>query len=206
MDRGASSSPFVPDALVASLRLILRGILAGLGAWRLEVGQAVLTYNRFSRAFGRIERLLLRFRAGLLGRRIVAVPSKPHGRAGRAGSSCLPRRYGWLVRAGSHQAMGYGSQLQALLGEPDMQALLAASPQAVRVLKPVCRALAVELPGRLRLWLRRSPKWRASASRAPSRSRSGYRCRGVCCRPRGGQVLESCAEAAGEVRLYCCVL
>lgn len=147
MDRGASSSPFVPDALVASLRLILRGILAGLGAWRLEVGQAVLTYNRFSRAFGRIERLLLRFRAGRLGRRIVAVPSKPHGRAGRAAPPCLPRRFGWLVRAGSHQAMGYGSQLQALLGEPDMQALLAASPQAVRVLKPVCRALAVELPG-----------------------------------------------------------
>ena len=48
--------------------------------------------------------------------------------------------------AGKHQAVGYGSQLQHLLGEPEMAALLEASPQARRVLRPLLRALAVELP------------------------------------------------------------
>ena len=58
----------------------------------------------------------------------------------------LPRRFGWLVVAGKHEAACYGSQLQTVLNEPEMVALLAASPQARRVLRPLCRALAIALP------------------------------------------------------------
>ena len=58
----------------------------------------------------------------------------------------LPRRFGWLVKAGGYQAVGYGLQLQNVLNTPEMVELLAASPQAQRILRPICRALAVELP------------------------------------------------------------
>jgi hypothetical protein len=44
----------------------------------------------------------------------------------------------------SWQAAGFGLQLRAVLEHPDMKALLAAAPQAARVLQPLCRALAIE--------------------------------------------------------------
>ena len=40
----------------------------------------------------------------------------------------------------------YGSQLQALLAEPEMVALLQSTPQAVALLRPLCRMLAATLP------------------------------------------------------------
>ena len=44
-------------------------------------------------------------------------------------------------------AAGFGSQLQTLLATPEMAELLAAAPHAVRLLRPLCRALAMEIPG-----------------------------------------------------------
>ena len=55
----------------------------------------------------------------------------------------LPSGQGWLVRALGYEAAGYGSQLAALLAEPEMQVLLAAVPGAGRVLRPLCRMLGV---------------------------------------------------------------
>jgi hypothetical protein len=55
-----------------------------------------------------------------------------------------PGRFGWLVRLVSYQAAGYGCQLQVILGQPEMVDLLLAAPQAARILRPVCRMLAVE--------------------------------------------------------------
>ena len=43
------------------------------------------------------------------------------------------------------QAAAFGSQLRMALNAPEMMALLAASPQAGRMLRPLCRVLAVEL-------------------------------------------------------------
>jgi hypothetical protein len=51
-----------------------------------------------------------------------------------------------LVRAGGHDAACVGLQLQAVLAAPEMTELLAVSPQAGRILRPLCRALALELP------------------------------------------------------------
>jgi hypothetical protein len=143
MDFAAS---LASDPICAALRTILRGLMAALGAWGLEAEIAVLLHRRIARVAGRIERMLVRFRAARLWRVV--------GRKVRAGSGAirprridtLPRRFGWLVRAGGHLAAGFGSQLQTVLAEPEMAALLAASPEAVRVLRPLCRALALELP------------------------------------------------------------
>jgi len=56
----------------------------------------------------------------------------------------LPRRFGWLLPLVPCEAANRASQLRHLLGEPEMQALLGASPQARRVLAPLCRMLGIE--------------------------------------------------------------
>ncbi len=54
----------------------------------------------------------------------------------------LPHGFAWLVRL-VPEAASYGAQLQHLLAAPEMEALLAASATARRLLRPLCRMLAV---------------------------------------------------------------
>ncbi len=51
--------------------------------------------------------------------------------------------HGWLSRMDPVQLGPYGTYLATLLREPDMQALIAAAPQIRRILRPLCRMLAV---------------------------------------------------------------
>ncbi len=67
----------------------------------------------------------------------------PHRAARRPG---LPLRFGWLLRL-APEASASGSQLRALLTEPEMAALLAAMPRLARMLRPLCRMLGVVPPG-----------------------------------------------------------
>jgi hypothetical protein len=134
------------ETISADLRTILRALLAVIGAWKLEPARAMGFYNRVNAIAGRIERMLIRFRAGKLRRRIAPV-TKAGARGKVAGRGpALPKRFGWLVRIGGWQAAGFGAQLQTVLATPDMRELLAAAPQAGRLLRPLCRALAVEWP------------------------------------------------------------
>ena len=151
MDSNPSLS--ATETISAHLRVILRGILAVLGMWRLQTPQIVLAHRRITAAFQRIERLLMRVRAGRL-RRIAhrALGQRERRRKADPGPA-LPRKFGWLVQAGGYHAAGYGSQLQTVLSTPEMVALLAESPQAQRILRPLCRALAIELP-----WVRGEPR------------------------------------------------
>ena len=134
------------ETISANLRTILRGVLAALGMWRLEAAHALILYRRIGGIGQQIERMLTRFRAGRLWR--ILHRTRVQRRCGRVAGRgpALPRRFGWLVQAGGHQAASFGSQLQTVLNAPEMIALLAASPQAGRMLRPLCRALAVELP------------------------------------------------------------
>ena len=143
MDQSPAPLPF--DRIIADLRMILRGVLAAVGMWRLEPVMALVAYRRMSGSFGRIERMLVRFRAGRLWR-MSQREFAPGRRARGAFGLVLPRRFGWLVLGGGHQAASCGSQLQTVLNMPEMAELLASSVQAQRILRPVCRALAVELP------------------------------------------------------------
>ena len=141
----AAPTPAMPQTVSATMRMVLRGLLAALGAWAVEPRIALVLYRRISATMGQIERILVRFRAGRLWRvttRVVA-PGQPGSRKPVAR---LPRRFGWLVLAGGHQAACAGSQLQAVLNTQEMTELLACSVQARRILRPLCRALAVELP------------------------------------------------------------
>ncbi len=157
------------ETISANLRLILRGLMATLGMWLVQPALAVALYRRISPIAGRIERMLARFRAGRLWRatqRDAAMRRQAH----RKPAAALPRRFGWLVLAGGHQAASVGSQLQAVLNSPEMVELLAASAQAGRILRPLCRALAVELP-KAELLGMASPARQAETERGVTRPR-----------------------------------
>ncbi len=144
MDHNASATQSVPD-IPARLRMILAGLRSLMGYWGLEGQLTILLYNRTGRIFARLERMLVRFRAGKLriGTRRDGVVRRGGATAGRGPG--LPRKFGWIVGPGGYRAMGYRSQLVYLLTtEPEMVAMLNSYPQARRVLRPLLRALGVD--------------------------------------------------------------
>ena len=106
--------------------------------------------------------------------RSVAVPMLPlaaRARApmvgvDRAARVRFPAGRGWLVKALGWEAAGYGSQLQTLLAEPEMMALLDAIPAVGRVLRPLGRMLGVQV-GPVVVKVAAAPKPRAVRVRAP---------------------------------------
>jgi hypothetical protein len=108
----------------------------------------MLLYRRLGGICGQMERLAARFQAGRLwrvsARAVGTERDAADGRKRALVSLRWPGRFGWLVRAAAYQAAGYGCQLRVILGQPEMVALLVAAPQAARILRPLCRMLAVE--------------------------------------------------------------
>ena len=141
MNSPAPSSPYL------DLSVILRAVRGELGGWHLRGMLShvlmMLLYRRLGEVCQKMERLVARFQAGRLWQ------LKPQTRAGvrnagKTGARIWPGQSLWLVRVAGYQAAGYGCQLQHLLGKPEMVALLKASPQAARILRPVCRMLGIE--------------------------------------------------------------
>ena len=99
--------------------------------------------------WGRLRRMAARFAAAAIPaapRASRPVPSRPAvSRRGADGRPRLPGGFGWLIRL-SPAAACHGGQLQRLLADPEMAALLAATPRMGRVLRPLCRMLAVKPP------------------------------------------------------------
>jgi len=138
-----------------SLPVVFGALLRAVGNWagrgRLESVMAVLLYGRVAAMGRRLERMLARFAAGHRMRREKRC-WRPSAHAQTQSDSASvaptprlwPRRFGWLCAIGTHEAAGIGGQLGVVLAHPDMAALLAAAPQARRLLSPLCRALGVE--------------------------------------------------------------
>jgi hypothetical protein len=103
----------------------------------------LLVWTRIRRVDGQIQWLLALFLAGRL--RVVVGVQAGRGGAGVPGvMRRVPSRFGWLLGLVPYEAAGFASQLRAVLAEPEMVALLEASPQARGVLGPLCRMLGVE--------------------------------------------------------------
>jgi len=144
-------SPALPYPAL-SVSTVVAAVRARVGDWGLagllDVALAMLTYRRIGRIGQRIERLLVRFRAGTLWRMpertgVFRAVAAAGGRRVVPGL-VLPCRFGWLVRAAAWRAAVYGGQLQAVLEQPEMVELLKAAPQAGRILRPLCRMLLVD--------------------------------------------------------------
>ncbi|MDR3524162.1 MAG: hypothetical protein P4L66_08650 [Acetobacteraceae bacterium] len=139
MNASAAPTPYL------SLSAILRALRGEVGGWHLRGMLShvlmLLMYRRLGEIATKIERLMVRFHAGRLLRRVAVARGR---RVGKTGTRIWPGRFGWLVRVASYQAAGYGCQLRHSLEQPEMVELLTASPHAARLLKPVCRMLAIE--------------------------------------------------------------
>jgi hypothetical protein len=136
------------------LSAVIRALRGAVGGWGglglLDTALVLLLYRRLGHIGRDIERLAARFQAGRLWRvptRAVAAErfaAEVDGRRRASPGWVWPGRFGWLVRAAAYRAAVYGGQLRVILEQPEMVALLRASPQAGRILRPLCRMLAVE--------------------------------------------------------------
>ncbi len=60
-----------------------------------------------------------------------------------SGSIPFPEPFGWLLKLGAWRVAPYKQDLEALLADPGMQELLRNAPQTGRILRPLCRMLAL---------------------------------------------------------------
>ncbi len=137
-----AASPALADRfahLVEGLRRAIAARGAGIG---LAVPLMLLLWSRLRRTAERFARLAAKVHAGTLPppRRRLRSP-----RPARPQPLRLPRGFAWLVRR-LPQAAAAASQLQHLLADPAMADLLAAAPQAGRLLRPLCQMLGVRPP------------------------------------------------------------
>ncbi|MBV8095352.1 MAG: hypothetical protein JOY71_13320 [Acetobacteraceae bacterium] len=145
--------PPLPTGLSDRLALIiesLRGVIAAhMVKDRSAVAIMFLAWARLGRLASRFEKLVAAVRAGWLPSALA-----PRDRAGRdfelprlegLPPPRLPGGFGWLIRLVPGTA-AYGGQVQHLLADPEMAALLANVPQAGRILRPLYRMLGIR-PG-----------------------------------------------------------
>ena len=145
----------------------------------IAVAIANLIWMRLRRTGARFAKLAARVRAGELpaaarasasGASDQSAESRAERQAKRRKSDDpadrlakrLPRGFAWLLRLVPEAAV-YGSQLNHLLSDPEMVALLQAAPQMGRLLRPLCQMLGIRLSEHP-LLLR--PRKRAAASPA----------------------------------------
>ena len=169
-----------PNSLVEHLDGILRPLRAMLGGHTQTPGplQPLMTliWLYLHRPAQRLARLIAKLQAGTLTpprpRTAATTPPSP---APRAPKLRLPGRHAWLIRLVQRTAQLY-PQLEILIGRPEMAELLAAAPQAGRILRPLCRMLGIRpVPPVLRLPPRprrpRPPKPAPAAARITARER-----------------------------------
>jgi hypothetical protein len=139
-----------------SLPVVFRHLRDAIARWGglglLTSVLVLLVWRRVGEVGRRLERMMARFAAGKTMRRAPRVVAGAEGWAMAAGegavrrkASCLwPRSFAWLVRAAAHEAAGFGLQMEAVLAHPEMVAFLQATPQAVRLLSPICGMLGID--------------------------------------------------------------
>jgi hypothetical protein len=135
------------DRFVMALAGLCAAVAARIRGGAMSGVMILLVCRRVRRIEGRILRLLARFRAGELPGKRVASGGRHSGviRARPVSPEVrLPRGFGWLLPLVPCEAANFSSQLRLALAEPEMAGLLAASPGARRVLRPLCRMLAIE--------------------------------------------------------------
>jgi hypothetical protein len=157
-------APAAPIGLSDRLALIIQGLCRALGAHAAkELSSAPLMHL----AWVRLRRLSARF--AVLAAAVRAGRLAP-ARAARPGVGprparplpefppeyILPRGFGWLLRLAPETA-AFGGQVEHFLADPELASLLAETPQAGRILRPLCRMLGIRPPPALRLPRRERP-------------------------------------------------
>jgi hypothetical protein len=158
------------DTLATRFARIITSLRAALGVvvGRDRAQDAVLApvWSHLGRTAARFGRLFARFLAGTLPKPSATRPRRAPARA----KIRLSEARGWLVYA--HWETRFAStQLQHWFTEPDLPAFLAAAPQAARLLRPLCRLLAIAPPELPQLPPRQPRKPRPKPAKPPRLTR-----------------------------------
>lgn len=148
-----SSAALTPNLRAAALALgqgvgvILTGLIAviarGLLRNPLRVAIVLPLCTYLTRAGRRFNRAMERLATG------TPFPAARAGsHRGGPAPAPLPSRHGWLLADLRHEAGHFHQRLATFLAQPDCAALLAACPQAARILRPICHILGLP-PGAL---------------------------------------------------------
>ena len=113
----------------------------------------ILIYWRLRRTVARLDRIAQLWTAGTLPKPQPARATRPT-EAPPAAEPAKPRPYvpganAWLFRLAQRTAQ-YTGQFEIFLANPETQALVAAAPQAGRLLRPLCTMLGLKPPEYLR--------------------------------------------------------
>ena len=151
-----------PAPITAELRLLapdlagrlgaILGALVALIARRFHrdprlIPLIIPLWTRITRAARRFERAMARLAAGQPARPSQPTPPVRLAKSGpdRPRPAPLPTGRGWLIHVLGYEAAAYASQLEHLLAQPGVAELLAASPAATRILRPLARMLGCNL-------------------------------------------------------------
>ena len=145
----SETAPFsAADRFVSMIDALCTVIVSGLAAG-MPGPQVIGIWDRLTRILTRFAAILARpIRPRSIAPR--ALPPRPptmrQPTQPRPFKSCrLPTGYGWLIRR-IPAASPFAAELQSLVGDPQMAALLQANPGMVRLLRPLCRMLGVQQP------------------------------------------------------------
>ena len=117
----------------------------------------LLVWNRWCRMRTRFTALVARMQAGTLAAavrvRARVRPATPRPAVAAEQPRLPSPRFGWVVRMLPEpwHLNAWRAPLEEILADPQTLALVAAGPQAGRILRSMCRMMAVELPEHLRL-------------------------------------------------------
>ncbi len=142
-----SNPPRTPAECFATIILWLGRAVDGPSMWgHFSRPLALLILDRIRTINQAFARLAARIGAGTyIARRPADTPRQragPHPRK----KNPLPQTFAWLVKLLPETA-AYGSQLNHLFADPEMAALMAAAPAAMRrPLRSLCRMLGVDPP------------------------------------------------------------
>ena len=136
--------------IVTGLRLALR--LAAARVPALGPLLLLLVHNRLGRMVQRLDRLAQLWQAGTLPKPRPTRPAQANQAEPRPQSPqrpYLPAGQAWLIRL-AQPTVHYISHVELFLAQPDTKALIQATPEAGRILRPLCRMLGIALPAELR--------------------------------------------------------
>jgi hypothetical protein len=130
----------------------LRDVIAAYAAkHHAEIPLYVAVWSYLGRALGRFERLHARWQAGTLPKPRKPRPRPATPRVRKPPIRPLPpnnAKWRWpLLHHGNVWILNF----EALLARPDLQEFAAAAPQLGRILRPLCRRMAIPIPAFLAL-------------------------------------------------------
>jgi len=139
------TAPRTPAEWLAAIVLRLGLAVDGNSMWgRLARPLALLILTRIRLINQRFTRIAASVREARYEFRIVKAPSRGTGKPRLANP--LPSKFGWLLKL-VPEAAGYRSQLERLLRDPEMVALIEAAPKSLgRPLRSLCHMLALRPP------------------------------------------------------------